>query len=238
MITPYLQRKKKITKKNEEYVWENLQISLNKNKFIILCLLFFGLIILYNYVLYNKDNSDMIQSYENKENVYFISKFNNTKAPKTYWNYLDKFYSIYGLYQLCDNYLNITYRIKEFFQTNITTDIFDLNNYIKIKEYLGLDGNITKVIENGVLVLTFIIGPEILNFRFEKQFFIDLLLRNKLKLGLGIGQFLLLSGLLYFGHDLSISPENIIDYAKQFFYQIINLNDDNDEINNSTLILK
>ena len=79
MITPYLQRKKKITKKNEEYVWENLQISLNKNKFIILCLLFFGLIILYNYVLYNKDNSDMIQSYENKENVYFISKFNKTK---------------------------------------------------------------------------------------------------------------------------------------------------------------
>lgn len=70
---------KENNQKNEEYVWENLQISLNKNKFIILCLLFFGLIILYNYVLYNKDNSDMIQSYENKENVYFISKFNKTK---------------------------------------------------------------------------------------------------------------------------------------------------------------
>ena len=62
--------------------------------------------------------------------------------------------------------------MESFLKANITTDIFDLDNYIKIKNYIGLDGNLTKIVENGILILTLFIGPgDILQIIFEKEFF-------------------------------------------------------------------
>ena len=123
---------------------------------------------------------------EKKELIHFLSNVNKTKTTeinnKNNWNsilkYFDANFKLYKFYEIYEKYIdepfNVTGRVSEFFNYNLTRDIFDLNNYIKIKDYLGLNGDVKRIVENGVLVLSLVLDTDIINIRFEKQYFINL----------------------------------------------------------------
>ena len=171
--------------------------------YIILILMFLFII----YIFLIKDsikNSNTIE--EEKEIIFLVKKGNNTEVSR--WKFFDKFNTIFELYRLYDFYdeyigtpLNITNQIKEFFSINLSKDIFDIENYIKIKNYLRIDGKIETFIENGVLVLGLFVGTDILNIKFDKNFLYNLL-KSRKKFTLQIGQFLLLSLIFYFYNNV------------------------------------
>ena len=213
---------------------------------IIIPFVIFLCLILVSY--YSIDKSNKNQSLENKETILFLNKLNKTtpatetQKSKYFWKNwkFDKLayvFDLYNFYRIYNDYvgtpLNITSKIQEFFKANITLDITDLDNYIKIKNYLGLD-NITleKTIEGGIFVLTLIFEEEFFKIKFEKEYFIKLL-QNKNIIRLGIAQFILLSTILYFGQSNDYSE--IISYAKDLFYSLVY---NNNKENNNTLLLK
>ena len=120
-----------------------------------------------------------------------------------------------------DEYIpsNITSYIIDFFKRNLTDDIFNIENYNKIKNLIGLDGNLTTIMNNGIFILTLFIGSEdILEIKFEEQYF-DNLLKKKKTFSLKIGQFILLSALYYFCNKIDYKV--IISYAYDCYYKLI-----------------
>ena len=189
--------------------------------FVILNLILLVLILIY---ISLKENSFKNPSVEDKEKIVFIKKFGN-ETEVSRWTYLDKFnniFNLYRLYNIYDDYIgapfNITNKIKDFFNLNLTTDIFDLDNYIKIKNYVDLDGRLEKIIDNGLFVLSLIIDTDLLNIIFDKNYFNNLL-KAKKKFPIKIAQFILLS-LIFYYYD-SLNYEEIISYATNFYNNLV-----------------
>ena len=184
------------------------------------------LIILIAFILLYS-NSSKTQPLEKKELIHFLSNVNKTKTTeinnKNNWNsifkYFDAIFKLYKFYEIYEKYIdepfNVTGRVSEFFNYNLTRDIFDLNNYIKIKDYLGLNGDVRRIVENGVLVLSLVLDTDIINIRFEKQYFFNLLKGNK-KFPLNIRRFIILSFVFYFADEINVN--SIIEYANNLYY--------------------
>ena len=190
----------------------------NKLKiYTFICIILLFLILLYISV---KDNSNIESYTKSKETIILLNK-NRSITKNSKWNYLEKFNSIFELYQFYNfvgSIVNISYYVESFLKANITTDIFDLDNYIKIKNYIGLDGNLTKIVENGILILTLYFGPgDIIQIIFEKEFFLKMLNKPK-RFCFKTAQFLLLSAIFYFQNI--IDYETIISYAYSYYKYI------------------
>ena len=235
MENDYSLFEEKIEMKKENNISKDFKKE-NNTKIFIVILIILGLIIFYNSI---KNNINEIQTLDNKEIIVLANKFNNTKKP---WNILNKFtkiFELYRLYNLYDDYigtpLNITNKIKEFYNLNLTLDIFDLENYIKIKDFLGIDGDLKEAMVNGAFALSLIKGTDIFTIIFEKEFFMKLL-KNKKLLSLNIAQFLLLTAIFYFAQQ--IDYKDILSYAYEFYKQYYNFEENglnNTKLNNTNL---
>ena len=211
---------KKENEFKEEIKKDNFESINKENKlkiYTFICIILLFLILLYISV---KDNSNIESYTKSKETIILLNK-NKSITKNSKWNYLEKFNTIFELYQFYNfvgSCVNISYYVESFLKANITTDIFDLDNYIKIKNYIGLDGNLTKTVENGILILTLFIGPgDIFQIVFEKEYFLKIL-NKPIRLCLKKAQFLLLSAIVYF-HNI-IDYETIISYAYSYYKYI------------------
>ena len=139
-------------------------------------------------------------------------------------------------YKIYDDYIvtyNITNTIKEFFNANITTNISDVNNYIRIRDFFGLDFDLESTIKNGVMILSFISGDTLIDMIFDNKFFARLSkYKNILKLN-NVCKFIILCFITYFGQSLSYKAiiQSIIDWYNSLGYDDI-------ENYNQTLMLK
>ena len=149
----------------------------NSNKKIYISFFLMALCFIIFYCFNDNKTNNIEKMNKNGQIIAFINKINKTttsSSNRKSWN-IDKYINILKFLSKYDDYIencaNFTNKVKEFFDLNITTDDFDLNNYIKIKDYLGLDFTIEKAVENGLFILYIIEGDVIMDFIFDKKYF-------------------------------------------------------------------
>jgi hypothetical protein len=223
-------------RKKEDY--KALKTENNNKKFYISFFLVVAFFIIFYCFNVNKTNS-IEKINKNDQIIAFINKMNKTTGSpsnRKSWN-IDKYINIFKFLSKYDDYIencaNFTNKVKEFFNLNITTDIFDLNNYIKIKDYLGLDFTLENTIENGLFILYIIDGDAVMDFIFDRKYF-SRLRKYKKFFSWRFFIFIMLSLITYFGQ--SNSYELIKQYIAEC-YNALRYGDSLDN-NNQTLILK
>ena len=134
----------------------------NKIFYISFLLILLCFIIFYFFITY--ESKEIKSTKNNEEIIVFVNTLNKTTKSSSNWKKwnIDKLSYVFDVwYKIYDDYIvtyNITNTIKEFFNANITTNIFDVNNYIRIRDFFGLDFDLESTIKNGVMILSFISG--------------------------------------------------------------------------------
>ena len=213
-----------------------------QNKIFYISFLLMLLCFIIFYLFITNESKEIKSKKNNEEIIVFVNKLNKTTKSSSNWKKwkIDKFsniFNIWNYYSIYDDYIgtpyNITNKIKEFFNVNITTDIFDLNNYIRIRDYFGLDFDLNRTIKNGIMILSFISGDTLIDMVFDNKYFERLRkYKNILKLN-NVAKFISLCFITFFGQSLSFNEiqQSIIDWYEFLGY-------DNIENNNQTLMLK
>ena len=186
---------------------------------------------------YRENEPISIQISENKKIISFLNKKNVTNVKKASSNFGWKWYKTIielaeegkGWYDSIVPYEYNSTQIANLYK-NFTDNLFDIQNYEKLIDYLGLNVNITrKVVSNGILIVSYIFDTGIIEMKFDKQFSLKFKNVNLAKLAKKNLYFIVFSFLLNYLDDFSIGQ--IKTFANEI-YGIISNYINNNEIGN------
>jgi hypothetical protein len=190
---------------------------------------------------YRENESISIQISEKNEIISFINRKNSTDVKKTSNNFGWKWYKTIielaeegkGWYDSIVPPEYSSAQIANLYK-NFTDNLFDVQNYEKLIDYLGLNVNITrKVVSNGILIVSYIFDTGIIEMKFDKQFSLKFKNVNLDKLAKKNLYFIVFSFLLNYLDDFSIGQ--IKTFANEI-YGIISNYINNNEIGNKIFL--
>ena len=188
--------------------------------FLILLSLFFFL-----NIFYRERESISLEFNVNNEIISFINKRNNSivkKSSSNGWNW-------YNLKEFIPDFQDIVIPLYDFvipskfnssniinLFNNLTNNTFDINNYIKIKDFCGLDVSLTSVVTSGILVINFIIDTVGVEMKFDKNILLKFSNVNALSLSFKLLAFLTFSIIFNYCDNFNIEK------MKSFIYELYN----------------
>ena len=188
--------------------------------FLMLLSLFFFLSL-----FYRESESISLEFNVNNEIISFINKRNNSIAKK----YSSNGWSWYNLKEFIPDFQDIVVSLYDFvipskfnssniinLFNNLTSNTFDIDNYIKIKDFCGLDVSLTSVVTSGILVINFIIDTVGVEIKFDKKLLLKFSNVNALSLSFKLLAFLTFSIIFNYCDNFSIEK------MKSFIYELYN----------------
>jgi len=112
---------------------------------------------------------------------------------------------------------------------NLTSNITDIDNYIKIKDFCGLDVSLSSVVVSGIFVIQFIIDTVGVEMRFDKKFLLKFNNFNAISLTFKLLAFLTFSIIFNYYDDFNI--EKMKSFIYELYYTIQNYIKNSDIIN-------
>ena len=192
--------------------------------FLILLILFFFLSL-----FYRESESISLEFNVNNEIISFINKRNNSIVNK----YSSNGWSWYNLKKFIPDFQEIAislydYVIPSKFNSsniinlfnNLTSNTFDIDNYIKIKDFCGLDVSLASVVTSGILVINFIIDTVGVEMKFDKKLLLKFSNVNALSLSFKLLAFLTFS--IIFNYCDNFSIEKMKSFIYELYYSIQN----------------
>jgi len=192
--------------------------------FLILLSLFFFLSL-----FYRESESFSLEFNVNNEIISFINKGNNSivkKSTSNGWRW-------YNLEQFIPNFQDIVISLYDFvipskfnssnilnLFNNLNNNTFDINNYIKIKDFCGLDVSLTSVVTSGILVINFIIDTVGVEMKFDKKLLLKFINVNALSLSFKLLAFLTFS--IIFNYCDNFSIEKMEYFIKELYNSVQN----------------
>jgi len=200
--------------------------------FLILLSLFFFLSL-----FYRESEPISLEFNGNNEIISFINKKNNSIAKKSsskgWWYNLKEFIPdfqdiVIKLYDfVIPSDFNSTNILNLF--NNLTSNITDIDNYIKIKDFCGLDVSLSSVVVSGIFVIQFIIDTVGVEMRFDKKFLLKFNNFNAISLTFKLLAFLTFSIIFNYYDDFNI--EKMKSFIYELYYTIQNYIKNSDIIN-------
>jgi hypothetical protein len=207
-------------KETEKEKYTNINEKITIVAFIVLLIL---LSLFFALSFYYRENEPIsIQISENKEIISFLNKNNGTNVKKTSSNFGWKWYkTIIELAEEGKNWYDSivpsdysSTQIANLYK-NFTNNLFDIQNYENLIDYLGLNVNITrKIVGNGILIVSYIFDTGIIEMKFDTKFSLKFKGVNLVKLSKKNMYFIILSFLLNYLDVFNI------EQIKSFAYKI------------------